>query len=552
MNRLLSLAVLVSFGLHGLLITNHLYRMSYDAFVHLFFADHYRRAWWELWEPRWYAGFSVASYPPLVHQAIGLLSHLIGLERAWSVVLLGALTTLPIGVYSFSRLFVGRRAAGYAALMTALLPSVALTAHTFGQLPTIVGLVGVLFGLTVLKDYISGGRKRDGALAIALMGAVAACHHGTLLFLPWGVMAICAHLFLTKQVIWQSLVWRISVFGVLASAAVLIVIWPFWQWGLAETMQTPIDHASRHNFLQDPLSPFMFFWPMYGPFVLAIPSFLKMVARPRWRAIVSLFLLLFVQGLGDTTPLPRWLYGQQWEWLTYDRFALWASVMLMPAFGTLVCVWRRTYRHIWRQTCLVGLCIIGVTTLYAAFFAWLQPTQPPPLEMQPVVEFLADYNRADWRYVTFGFGDQMAWLSILTDATTIDGSYHTARSLPFLRSSGIGQIDSAYWSPPGLNAIRPFLEMANGYGVRWAFVNLHAYEGISVQVLLSLYGWTQLITLPNGVNVWENPTAKLPVDEVHVSTDPVAGLSWGILPLSFLFLVVVFAWMRVMRNELCV
>ena len=62
------LAVLCSFLFHGALILSARYRLSYDAYNHLFFGDHYRMDWWLLWDARWYTGFYVNSYPPLVHQ----------------------------------------------------------------------------------------------------------------------------------------------------------------------------------------------------------------------------------------------------------------------------------------------------------------------------------------------------------------------------------------------------------------------------------------------------------------------------------------------------
>src|SRR5512136_2554716 len=104
------------------------YRLSYDAYVHIFFADHYRRDWWALWEPRWYAGFTVISYPPLIHQLIAALAPLAGIEIAWAIVLLSVLIALPTGVYAFARIFVSRRAAGYAAIASAVTPSIYLAA----------------------------------------------------------------------------------------------------------------------------------------------------------------------------------------------------------------------------------------------------------------------------------------------------------------------------------------------------------------------------------------------------------------------------------------
>lgn len=40
------------------------YDWNYDSWNHLFFASHYMNFWFDTWEPRWFGGFSVTSYPP--------------------------------------------------------------------------------------------------------------------------------------------------------------------------------------------------------------------------------------------------------------------------------------------------------------------------------------------------------------------------------------------------------------------------------------------------------------------------------------------------------
>jgi len=545
MDRRLRLAIGLALIGHWPLVAAARYRLSYDAYVHMFFADHYRRDWWALWEPRWYTGFTVVSYPPLVHQLIAALSLLVGVEIAWAIVLLGVLIALPTGVYAFARVFVARRAAGYAAITSAVLPSIYLAAYTFGQLPTLAGLLAALWGLAALARYLRDGRPLDGALAVMLMAVVAAAHHGTLLFLPWGVAAVSAHQALTGRIALT----RLAIFSLASIAAVLIVIWPFWQWGLGQTMQTPIDHLSRHNFLLDPSASLMFFWPVYGPLVLLIPWAVYVAFRRERVALGALFAAMFVLGSGGTTPLPRWLYGRQWAWLTYDRFALWASVALLPFAGLVVLVVQRRLRRldnrVWLTARGIALVAMGASSVAAVMVPTVRPTQPKPLDMRPIVAFLAQEDRSQWRYLTFGFGDQMARLSLLTDATTIDGSYHTARQLPELRISGIGQIDAAYWSPLGVGGLDPILERASERGVRWGFVNLSAYIPV-----LARHGWRYLTTLTNGVEVWENPGAVLPHDDPSSrAIEPLTSISWGVLPLATLAVTGGLACLRARRRN---
>ncbi len=522
MPRNARLAVLFSSLFHGLLIIAARYRLSYDAYNHMFFGDHYRMDWWSLWDARWYTGFSVNSYPPLVHQLIGALSHLIGIDAAFALLLWVVLTLLPLAVYAFARIFIGRASAGYAALGAAFLPSAYLTAHIFGQLPTLAASVTALFGMAALHQYLRDGTRLNGVLAVSLFSTVMAFHHATLLFLPWLVLAVVSRLLLTKEVYWRTLTGRLVV-GIPSLLAMLTVIWPFWEWGRSQSIQTPIDHASRHNFFKDPLAPLLFFLPMYGPLMLVIPATFSLARSRRLLGLGFAFGVLFLLGLGDTTPLPRLFFGKGWEWLTYDRFAFWATLTLLPFFAVITLLFRRRRSRGTRTKIFLTLAassiIVGLVTAFL-------PLQPGAVDMRQIVDFLEDEDHTGWRYVTFGFGDQLALLSTLTTATTIDGSYHTARSLPELRASGIGQIDTAFWVPDGLSALDPILQKAGEHGVRWGFVNVPMYAPI-----LERNGWIKIKTLKGDVQVWENPRASPPTIAKPPPSDPLASFSWGTLPL---------------------
>lgn len=531
--RRVKLASLLAFILHGILILTTRYRLSYDAYNHMFFADHYQQDWWSLWEPRWYTGFEVVSYPPLVHQLIALLGHVIGVDAAFGLLLWITLTAYPLAIYLFSRVFVGRAAAGYAAIGAALLPSLYLTAHVFGQLPTLFATLMALFGVYVLAGFLRHGQFWTGMLGVCLFATVMAAHHATLLFLPWLVGAVTLKILVDKKIHRFTIFLRLVFFAIGALLAGWLVIFPFWDWGLGQAIQTAIDHPSRHNFFQDPFAAVLFFLPMYGLLIPLIPVALWMGRRRRFWGLSFAFLFMFLLGLGNTTPLPRLFFGAGWAWLTYDRFAFWASLLLMTFFGAAVVMLQRksslgpvNVRH--KLSFLASMTFIAL--IIGLIPTWL-PTQPPQLDMQPVVDFLDQGDNADWRYLTFGFGDQLAYLSRLTDATTIDGSYHTARTLPELRASGIGQIDTAYWIPNGLNALDSILQKSGERGVRWGFVNLKMY----VPILLR-NGWLPFARLANGVSVWENPAATLPPPIDPHPQKPITTFAWGTFPLFCFFL----------------
>ncbi len=527
MPRSVRVATLISFLLHGALILLTRYRMSYDAYVHMFFADHYRIDWWSLWDTRWYTGFFVTSYPPLVHQLIALLSRLVGLDKAFALILWMTVTFLPLAIYSFARIFVGRTSAGYASLGAALLPSVYLTAHIFGQLPFLFGTVLALFGAASLSQYLEEGGIHNFALTIALTTTTMAAHHAVLLIQPFLVFAIVTRLFLGNQITESfdktRLVSRLVLFGFVAMALSVLVIFPFWEWGRTQSIQMPIDHASRHNFFKDPLALVLFFVPMYGPLMFVLP-FVFFFTRKRQRIGLGLALsILFLLGLGGTTPLPHLIFGKGWEWLTYDRFAFWTSLFLLPFFGMMVVFWRQKYSNNFSRNFFISLAVFSLIVGSATAFL---PLQPGAVDMSQIVKFLKQDDHSTWRYLTFGFGDQLALLSTLTTATSIDGSYHTARTLPELRSSGIAQIDTSFWFPNGLTKLDLILQKASERGVHWGFVNIPQYIPI-----LQKNGWMKLTTLEGGVQVWENPNAVLPKPSKSPPVDLFASFAWGTFPL---------------------
>jgi hypothetical protein len=545
--RRVRLAILIAVLCHGFFILTARYRFSYDAYTHMLFANHYAENWFSLWEPRWYTGFTVVSYPPLAHQLIAVFLPLLGFDKAFALILWIVTSCYPLGVYAFSRIFAGKTASAYATFVAALLLPIYVTAYVFGQLPFLTSTLFALFGAAALSRYIRKGGFYNLAVAIGFATITMAAHHATLMVQPFLFLSVIVSQINKDN--WKLVMFRFARYCVPVVLTGLIVIWPFWQWGTYQVMQTPIDHLSRHNFFKDPLALAIFFFPLYGPLVGIIP-FLVRKWHTRLLGLLISFLTLFILGLGGTTPLPRLFFGPSWAWLTYDRFAFWASLTLTPFFGMLFIELKKNLRAPSQSTPITPrkspiptliLSTFAVTALGAWFSPILFPTQPKPIDMKPIVAFLNEADHSDWRYITLGFGNQFAYLNLLTKATTIDGSYHTARTLPELRESGIAEIDTAYWASKGIPAIIPILQKSGEHGVRWAFVNPHTLQTIPFHgkyVRQSLFaqtldqlGWIRWKTLSNGVWVYENPHVIAPASEKLPADSPVASFSWGMFPL---------------------
>ncbi len=516
----------------------HAHRLAYDTYTHIFLADHYRQAWWSQWEPRWYLGFSMASYPPLAHQLIALVSlpitqliawvapapeEFVGEfrwaseETAYVLILLTVLMLLPHAMRAFATPLVGQRAADNVAWLSLFTPALALSAWTFGQLPMLMATLWLLWACAYGARFLRFGAPRDLLLAVLLAGLLAVTHHGAFLLAPGlgGAVVLAQFKHLRQRFT------RLALWVGLSAGTVWLLLLPFLDWSRGQVLQTAIPHSSRDNFFLNPEALGLFFAPMYGSLLFGLPILGRWAWRKaRWRAVAGAGFGLFVFGLGGTTPLPRWVFGVGWAWLTYDRFALGAALMLILPLG----VWLR--RASPRAARLFVSTLIVSAYLAGGISVWNQ-LQPATIDLRPLIRFLDEPAQRPYRYLTLGFGEQFAKLSTLTTNGSPDGNYHTARALPELRASGLGALDGAVWTPAGADALSPFLQRANAYGLRWIFVNHSAYAAV-----LQKMGWVYRFDVGQ-VQAWEKadvPPAKI----LPPQSQRLVAIWWGGAPLSLL------------------
>ena len=523
---------------HGPLVAGGLFRYSWDAATHIFFADHYRRSWFSLWDPRWFGGFSVSSYPPLVHQLLALVSVPFGYDAAFGLLLLATLVLFPVAVWRFAQVFVSPAAATAAATIAPFVPGVALAAHAFGQLPTVVALTLALFLTVEFTRFAEHGGAIRFGLMLGLSGTVFAAHHATALFFlaPALLAASTTVLPGSGSRALPVRLRRLILAAIGCALAGAIVVLPFWLWARGGIPDAFIPHNSRSDFLRDLNAQALFLWGVYGLIpALAVYGLWRRHDR-RTAALAVLAGVLGVLGLGGTTPLPSLLFGRQWEWLTYDRFALWGAVALLPLAGIAI-------SHLLALRVAAGrvLAITAMTglVLYAgadAVMSVVGPALPYQRDLQPIAQFMND-GRTAWRYQTFGVGDPGARLGTMTQASTIDGTYYSARRLPVLAGSGIGMLDAALWWDPSGRALRRALAVANQYSIRWAFVLDPHYDPY-----LDAAGFSPRGPLAGGIEVWENATAPpVPAAALRFGVPDVQGVLWGTLPLASLALVLFLA-----------
>lgn len=587
--KLLVLALAAVALTHGALLP-FTHANTYDAFIHMFFGDHYRRSWFDPWEPRWYTGFATTSYPPGTHMLIGALSMLMPLRAAFVVAMLTGLMLLTLGVYRFALIWVGARAAGYAALALVLSSSIWETVHLFGQLPTIFSLGVFLNGLPWAYRWIVAGGWRNMAAAVLFGAATTAAHHVTTLFgcvlflIPLGLQALRAAWEIgapgaaaragstSRDVLDRPRplrasvgavrrlvgpVGRVLVLAVLLGMAMGATIFPYWVWSIRDPItQVPIPHGSRESFLARPDLGLMFFVLPWGASLITLPYALWKGATSRLWPLAGSVALCFLLGTGGTTPLPRKLLGGAFDILTLDRFTFWATILILPFTGFLAesLLHGRAGRSLEAalglalRRLLVGglfLAYVGGAILCAVLPA-LRPTQPAFIDPAPIVSFLDQDQHDRWRYLTLGFGDQFAYVSALTRAQSVDGNYHSARRLPDLTAYSVERLENAkYLGVPGLGSLTQFVTNPDRYHLKYIFSNDAFYDP-----LLTFAGWNALNRLPGGVVIWERPdVAPLPLLQPRQDLPVSHRLIWGLAPPTALIAAaLVLGWTSLRRS----
>jgi len=546
-NKYLVTAVLLGIIFHGTSMFFTLER-TYDALIHLFFANHYATSWFEPWNYSWYTGFTVMGYPPLVHQVIALLSYIGGLKFGMFTVAIIGVVLFTTGVYRFAQVIIpNKKVAGYAAILAVFSSSFVETLHIFGQLPSIIGISVLLHALPEIYLWLKTGSKGHLLKALALLAVTVSSHHVTPIFgmvffifpLIGMVVMDAAREKVTsnKEVTFfafakalKSHLKRIIMFGAASLVLIIGCILPYWiNTKNNPITQVPIPHGSRDNFLEITSSGLVFFLIPWGILLFLFPYFLYRFYSKRLLFFGVSFTLLFILGTGGTTPLPLKMLGENaFNILTLDRFTLWASIMALPVFGEfayrfvegdykgyLQSKWGSVWHRISGGFLAVLFIFLAVFTMTLGKF---RPSQPDTIEMLPIVNFLNQDDHDKWRYLPLGFGDQMAWLSAQTNATTVDGNYHSARRLPELTSRAVERLEnSKYRGIEGLGSLQQFLTAPEKYHLKYVH---------------------RLSVLENGIAVWEkagiNPLpAVLPKEEVPVFQK----LLWGSIPMSTVIIV---------------
>ena len=526
--NLLFLALVFALFFNGyLLIFKGTYKGTYDAYVHMFFAEKYGKIFGVPWVYNWFEGFDLASYPPLVPQLLAILSKFFNIDNSYIILQIFACLMTVLGAYRFSKIWCNPAIAGWAAVSAAMLTSVAQQVHQFGQLPTCLATGLTLHAAYYFFNWVKYGDGVQLCMTVLYTTMVALSHHlTTFLFAPLVFSVVATNIFfmnpggnLTRRIFPI----RCLIFIVIEAVILILTLYPFLFFVIYELpKQVEIPHATRQNYFENfSLMVNFFLIPLatIGWALLFVPSLIKLESK-FWTLIVAIAFTMCL-GLGGSTPIPKWFFGKYWSIFTFDRFAAWAAILLLPVAAWSISRIRRSFFRL-----VLVLIQLSMLLGYIHILS-LMKFQPDPVDFESVAEFLDRPAATSYRYLTLGLGSQAAKLSFMTKAPSVDGLYFTARTSKVLRESGIEAIDSAkYFGRKGMAVLDHYLSNPAIYSLKYVIVNDDFYAEI-----LRKHGWN----LENGgggvLKIW-TPSIEVPkIPKTFLqresSLHPFFQFSWG-------------------------
>jgi hypothetical protein len=517
------LAWCIAAGLGLLAAFSGFHRHAFDAYVHMFFADHYVRDWFSVFEPRWYGGFSVLSYPPLAHQLVAVASTALGsLEAGYVAVLVVAMVVTPWCVGQVALAFTDSRGAAWAMVLAALWPTAHRFAWVYGQLPMLVATPLALLAMAQLHRFLSRGKPLYLLSFGALAGATVGAHHVTSIFLAGGCVAIgLRHLAAPQTPSTRGLVVGRGVVGlILAGVSIGFAIWPFWRFAQGEP-QTEIPHHSREPLWTRALSMEVVEQVIVLSLGVGLAAFAAV--RRQWTLLLLGLAVVFLSVLagGTSTPLPSILFRSQWRWLTYDKFHHWAALLACVLVAGLLLARLKTVR----LPAFVMAVLLFPASLFLVGHKTAESLQPPFVhDLSPVLAVLNGPDAERYRHLALGFGDQFCRFDLYGRSLNVDGDYHTARTDPVLRRSGVATLDASKYYARGFEVLADVLRRANELSLRWVIVNDEAYYPPLLEADFEL------------AQVWENGLSLFERSSVpplaDVAPPPAGSLHWGLVPMS--------------------
>ena len=117
------------------------------------------------------------------------------------------------------------------------------------------------------------------------------------------------------------------------------------------------------------------------------------------------------------------LLGRAFEVLTMERFSYWATLLALPFVGLLAAELVDRYRSC--GGCRFDRTLAAFSCALAVAWATYRPADAEDFKVDSVAAWLNRDGHDQYRYFTLGFGNKIARLAMMTDASSVDGEWNS-------------------------------------------------------------------------------------------------------------------------------
>ena len=535
----------------------------FDMAHHLFFTRHYRYNWFSLIDCHVAGGLDLSTYPPLAYQIMAMLSLIFPLKLSYYILLLASWLSLS---YFSSKFFINYLKIEEPKFWLTFIfiffsTGILVIIFVFGQLTTIIGLSFGFASLYWFSKFLDDDKETQKSIIsknlifAALALSLSAFSHNFSFFL----VAIFYGFIMPFQL--RTLLKKPKEFLIFLLCCFILIL-PIYYPSLSKaSVSSLVPKQEVTHWSREPLANSLNFERWFSIFGLSIfmvcfPVILylsKLEGRKKHLELYVVASFFFLIGLGRTTPLVRILGGLSY-WLTYERFSLMSSIIFVALFSIFLpyipkmeSAYRGRKINILHIIFIVLFIVISIEWLFHSHELFFdRPIGHPMENRKEVTDYILDFlNKVqpNYRYQTFGYGRPIGDIYLYSKLSTLDTDYFTGRTIPWVKDSGIDEIDQVR----DREFLNNFMDNANNYSVKYIITFSEFYHQF-----LKMQDW-KLIKNESfdsrTVMIWTNPDQISEVPQTTEYIGPVNYL-WGILPpVVLLVFLILLAEYNLRRNR---
>jgi len=501
--------------------------LASDKDLFLFFSQHYKKNWFSLQDLHLGGITYLNAYPPLVFQIMALLLFVISdLKLAYTFIMLIFWILLTFYASKTCLLNFNLKDKYFKFIFLLIFFSIGLfrAVLVYGWLTFIAGLSFVFMSWYYFYLFLKNKEKSKLSFILpAILAGFANIYAFIILIGIFVFVAIANYNLILKKIQFRYLLMFLLIMLLAYFFAFLYLNEKFINY-------VEVFHKSRNPLETENIN--LWFYTIYGLELSMVAIFLLYRPLHRYWKLYALSIIFLLIGLGRTTPLAQFIFGNLEKVLTFDRFLTFSAILLTWFFGVFIVTIIKNFRESLQSKILIAIFFIylsfNLTEILMHYDDPLFRTEGKEEAKNFVLGFLNNHS-IQYRYQTLGYPGLIGDFYLYTKMPTTDTDFISFSNIEFVKSAGIRQINLI----TDETLLSSFFNDSSKYSVKYVIT----FDGFYVKFTKE-QNWKVIENKTFGnfnVVIWENPNKIEPIKPTQEKIT-LFNYLWGTVPLSTLFL----------------